>query len=64
MVASRIATRAAAQRTYLGTNPAQLSALGPADGVVLLTLSGDDMGFLNVLNECVKLSFTEPWEIS
>jgi lysophospholipase L1-like esterase len=51
-----------AQRTYLGgTNPAQLTALGPADGVVLLTLSGDDMGFLNVLNECVKLSFTDPW---
>jgi lysophospholipase L1-like esterase len=51
----------AAQRTYLGTNPAQFSALGPADGVVLLTLSGDDMGFLNVLRECVKLSFTNPW---
>jgi lysophospholipase L1-like esterase len=51
----------AAQPTYLGTNPAQLTALGPADGVVLLTLSGDDMGFLAVLNECVKLSFTDPW---
>ena len=51
----------AAQRTYLGTNPAQLTALGPADGVVLLTLSGDDMGFLNVLKECVSLSFTNPW---
>lgn len=50
-----------AQPTYLGTNPAQLTALSPADGVVLLTLSGDDMGFLNVLNECVKLSFTNPW---
>jgi lysophospholipase L1-like esterase len=51
----------AAQRTYLGTNPAQLTALGPADSVVLITLSGDDMGFLNVLRECVKLSFTNPW---
>jgi lysophospholipase L1-like esterase len=51
----------AAQPTHLGTNPAQLSALGPADGVVLLTLSGDDLGFLNVLHECVKLSFTNPW---
>jgi lysophospholipase L1-like esterase len=50
-----------AQPTYLGTNPAQFGALGPADAVVLLTLSGDDMGFLNVLNECVKLSFTNPW---
>jgi lysophospholipase L1-like esterase len=49
------------QKTYLGTNPAQLSALAPADTLVLLTLSGDDIGFLNVLQECVKLSFTAPW---
>ena len=51
----------ASQPTYLGTNPAQFGALGPADGVVLLTLSGDDMSFLNSLRECVKLSFTDPW---
>ncbi|TVZ07129.1 SGNH/GDSL hydrolase family protein [Trebonia kvetii] len=50
----------AAQPTYLGTNPAQFTALGPADRVVLLTLSGDDMGFLNVLKECVSLSFANP----
>jgi len=50
-----------AQQTYLGTNPPQLDALAPADGLVLLTLSGDDMGFLNVLKECVALSFTDPW---
>jgi lysophospholipase L1-like esterase len=49
------------QKTYLGTNPAQLSALAPGDTLVLLTLSGDDIGFLNVLQECVKLSFTAPW---
>jgi lysophospholipase L1-like esterase len=49
------------QRTYLGTNPAQLGALAPDDALVLLTLSGDDTGFLNVLHECVKLSFTAPW---
>jgi lysophospholipase L1-like esterase len=49
------------QKTYLGTNPAQLSALAPDDTLVLLTLSGDDIGFLNVLQECVKLSFTAPW---
>jgi lysophospholipase L1-like esterase len=49
------------QRTYLGTNPAQLAALSPADSVVLLTLGGDDIGFLNVLQECAKLSFTNPW---
>jgi len=50
-----------AQKTYLGTNPAQLTALAPDDRMVLLTLSGDDMGFLNVLKECMKLSFTRPW---
>jgi lysophospholipase L1-like esterase len=51
----------AAQRTYLGTNPAQLRALAPDDGLVLLTLGGDDLGFLNVLRDCVQLSFTAPW---
>ena len=50
-----------AQPTYLGTNPPQLSALAPDDRMVLLTLSGDDMGFLNVVKECVALSFTRPW---
>ena len=50
----------APQQTYLGTNPAQLSALAPDDRTVLLTLGGDDMGFLNVLKECVELSFTHP----
>jgi lysophospholipase L1-like esterase len=49
------------QRTFLGTNPPQLAALAADDRLVLLTLSGDDMGFLNVLKECVKLSFTRPW---
>jgi lysophospholipase L1-like esterase len=50
-----------AQPTHLGTNPAQLSVLTPRDGLVLLTLSGDDIGFLNVFQECVRLSFTDPW---
>jgi len=46
------------QRTYLGTNPPQLSALAPDDAVVLLTLGGDDVGFLNVLHTCMGLSIT------
>lgn len=50
-----------AQQTYLGTNPPQFNALGPDDRLVVLTLGGDDMGFLNVLKECVALSFTDPW---
>ncbi|HTZ22423.1 MAG TPA: hypothetical protein VMC83_00380, partial [Streptosporangiaceae bacterium] len=33
-----------AQPTNLGTNPPQLNALASDDSVVMLTLSGDDMG--------------------
>ena len=51
----------AAQRTSIGTNPPQLDALAPDDSVVMLTLSGDDIGFMNVLDKCVELSFTDPW---
>jgi hypothetical protein len=47
------------QRTYLGTNPPQLSALAPNDALVLLTLGGDDVGFLNVLHTCMALSITD-----
>ena len=46
------------QRTYLGTNPPQLSALATDDALVLLTLGGDDIGFLNVLHTCMELSIT------
>ena len=48
------------QKTYLGTNPAQLTALKPGDRLVLLSLGGDDLGFLNVLKECMKVSVTAP----
>jgi lysophospholipase L1-like esterase len=51
----------AAQRTSIGTNPPQLNALAPADSLVVLTLAGDDIGFMNVLDECMELSFTDPW---
>jgi lysophospholipase L1-like esterase len=51
----------AAQRTSIGTNPPQLDALAPDDSLVVLTLSGDDIGFTNVLDECMELSFTDPW---
>ena len=56
-----IADMTAAQRTDLGTNRPQLDALAPDDSVVLLTLGGDDLGFDNVLDECMGLSFTDPW---
>lgn len=51
----------AAEQTSLGTNPPQLNALAPDDSLVLLTLSGDDLGFTNVLDKCMELSFTDPW---
>ena len=47
------------QTTYLGTNPPQLSALRPDDRLVMLTLGGDDLGFLNVLHTCMELSITD-----
>jgi lysophospholipase L1-like esterase len=51
----------AAQQTSIGRNPPQLNALAPDDSVVVLTLGGDDIGFMNVLDECMELSFTDPW---
>lgn len=50
-----------AQRTHLGTNPAQLNALAPGDALVMLTLGGDDMGFWSTLNACMELSITNPF---
>lgn len=50
-----------AQPTYVGTNPPQLTALAPDDRIVLLTLGGDDMDFMNTLQTCMKLSFTDPF---
>jgi lysophospholipase L1-like esterase len=51
----------AAQQTNIGTNAPQLNALAPDDSLVLLTLGGDDLGFMNVLDKCMELSFTDPW---
>jgi GDSL-like Lipase/Acylhydrolase family len=47
-----------AQQTSLGTNPPQLNALASDDSVVMLTLSGDDMGFWSTLDTCMELSVT------
>ena len=51
----------AAQQTNLGANAPQLNALAPDDSLVVLTLGGDDLGFMNVLDKCMELSFTDPW---
>jgi lysophospholipase L1-like esterase len=58
---ARVGNLASAQATSLGTNRPQLDALAPNDRLVLLTLGGNDLGFIRVLAECVKLSFTDPW---
>jgi lysophospholipase L1-like esterase len=56
-----VGNMASAQRTSIGTNAPQLNALASDDSLVVLTLSGDDIGFMNVLDECMELSFTDPW---
>ena len=48
-----------AQPTNLGTNPPQLNALASDDSVVMLTLSGDDIGFWSTLDTCMELSVTD-----
>jgi lysophospholipase L1-like esterase len=48
-----------AQQTNLGTNPPQLNALASGDSVVMLTLSGDDIGFWSTLDTCMELSVTD-----
>jgi hypothetical protein len=48
------------QRTAIGTNPPQLDSLAAGDGLVMITLGGDDLGFLNVLYTCMRLSWSDP----
>jgi lysophospholipase L1-like esterase len=47
-----------AQSVALGTNPPQFDALAADDSVVTLTIGGDDIGFLGILETCAKLSLT------
>ena len=47
------------QSVLLGTNPPQLSFLAPDDSVVTLTIGGDDIGFLGILETCAALSLTD-----
>jgi lysophospholipase L1-like esterase len=51
----------APQHTALGTNRPQLDSLAPGDSLVMLTLGGDDLGFLKVLSMCVQLSWSDPF---
>jgi len=56
-----VADMTASQHTAVGTNPPQLNSLAPGDALVMLTLGGDDLGFLNVLSKCMELSWSDPF---
>jgi lysophospholipase L1-like esterase len=47
------------QPVLLGTNPPQLSFLAKDDSVVTLTIGGDDIGFLGILETCARLGLTD-----
>lgn len=44
----------------LGLNPAQFDALRPDTDLVTVTISGNDIGFADILLTCVGLSSTDP----
>lgn len=56
-----VADMTSAQHTSAGQNPPQLSSLSGDDALVMLTLGGDDLGFLNVLDKCMALSWKDPF---
>jgi lysophospholipase L1-like esterase len=56
-----VADMTSAQHTSAGQNPPQLDSLSARDALVLLTLGGDDLGFLNVLDKCMALSWEDPF---
>lgn len=49
------------QSTAVGTNPPQFDALAANDSVVTLTIGGNDIGFSSIIEECTKLSVTNPF---
>jgi len=49
----------APQHVTLGTHAPQFSYLAANDSVVTLTIGGDDMGFLGILETCAKLSLKD-----
>jgi GDSL-like lipase/acylhydrolase family protein len=49
----------APESVVAGTNPPQFSVLAPDDSVVTLTIGGDDIGYLGILETCAKLSLTD-----
>ncbi|MGH3830121.1 MAG: SGNH/GDSL hydrolase family protein [Pseudonocardiaceae bacterium] len=50
----------AAQTVPLGTNPPQFDALRPDTDLVTLTISGNNIGFIDIITTCTLLSSTDP----
>ena len=48
------------QPVRLGTNPPQFNALTPDTDLVTVTISGNDIGFIDIFLTCVRLSSTNP----
>jgi lysophospholipase L1-like esterase len=50
----------AVQRTSVGTNPPQLDALSDRTDLVTLGIGGNDIGFVEIINTCARLSAAKP----
>ncbi|MDQ3760266.1 MAG: SGNH/GDSL hydrolase family protein [Actinomycetota bacterium] len=51
----------AAQPVPLGTNPPQFDALRPDTDLVTVTISGNDIGFADIVQTCARLGATDPF---
>jgi lysophospholipase L1-like esterase len=51
----------APQTVPLGANPPQFDALAPDTDLVTLTISGNDIGFIEIMYTCARLSSTDPF---
>ncbi|MGH3752996.1 MAG: SGNH/GDSL hydrolase family protein [Pseudonocardiaceae bacterium] len=50
----------AAQPLLLGSNPPQFDALRPDTDLVTVSISGNDIGFTDIISTCFRLSATDP----
>jgi lysophospholipase L1-like esterase len=55
---AEISQMTTSQNVTIGTNPPQLSALSPSTSVVSLQISGNDIGFSSIIENCAALT---PW---
>jgi hypothetical protein len=57
---STTADMTAPQQVAGGTNPPELDSLSPGTGLVTLGISGNDIGFIDIVINCATLSATDP----